>query len=489
MLASIAFCSRLDTSHIVSRNVCVEIPAVVCVYMWMLCACVTTPRSPMQDVDISIDPANSCALFITIHNRSSKQKKPALSGKFQFEDYIRCLAAKQALQRSRDKLRLAKMTRIAKILHLPISDAQPSSLAIPSSSQLDNNALISLTPTPEEVPIVTMSAAHRAFMPSAAPQPVTHSSDIEMSNLRVSTLVQPEDESVLDSSIRLTTPTSEIELDPTTLEVRFRRDLSTSRSPSAEVEVLESSEPEDSIQTTSESEEAIAMGYSVTKLKKESTKREKEQEEEVKHTIDHGHVTIVVSDESAEVQVSMEPSEDGGPLPTAPHQEADETVNTDVTRDPPSGDHSDGCNEQVASNSTDSSCTETDTPVPVSGDVAPTSSTKAASGDAPCITDSTDSSSKDTSTAHSEDNATDTINTDSHLVSGGDVHLLPDSGCDETSDIHTEDSNATAGTADTINTLDTVNGDAPTSSTKTASVDDPLTNHSLDTAISDLDLL
>lgn len=76
----------------------------------------------LQDVDISLDPADSCTIFITVHSQSSVQKRPALSAKMQFEDHIRCVAARQCLQRSREHLRLAKMARVAKLLHLPIPE-------------------------------------------------------------------------------------------------------------------------------------------------------------------------------------------------------------------------------------------------------------------------------------------------------------------------------------------------------------------------------
>ena len=83
----------------------------------------------MQDVDVTSDPANSCALFITVHSHAVASKRPALSGCFQFEDHIRCVAAKQCLQRNKENLRLAKMTRVAKLLHLPPPDSGPGSIA------------------------------------------------------------------------------------------------------------------------------------------------------------------------------------------------------------------------------------------------------------------------------------------------------------------------------------------------------------------------
>ncbi len=76
----------------------------------------------LQDVDISLDPADNSAIYVTVHSPSAAQKRPVLSAKIQFEDHIRCVAARQCLQRSREHLRLAKMARIAKLLHLPVPE-------------------------------------------------------------------------------------------------------------------------------------------------------------------------------------------------------------------------------------------------------------------------------------------------------------------------------------------------------------------------------
>ena len=86
---------------------------------------------------MSVDPANSCALFITVHSHNGASKRPALSAKFQFEDHIRCVAARQCLHRNRENLKLAKMTRIAKMLHLPA----PEHSATHSTSDLSHSAI------------------------------------------------------------------------------------------------------------------------------------------------------------------------------------------------------------------------------------------------------------------------------------------------------------------------------------------------------------
>ena len=104
-------------------------------------------------MDVSGDPADAKALFIVVYNRKSIHKYPSLSGRFVFEDHIRCSAAKTFLQRSRDRMHLKKMTRIAKLLHLPLPD---SLLSVPCSQnvyhQLDLSdgtptSITSVTPT------------------------------------------------------------------------------------------------------------------------------------------------------------------------------------------------------------------------------------------------------------------------------------------------------------------------------------------------------
>ena len=91
---------------------------------------------------MSTDPANSCALFITVHSHSGASRKPALSARFQFEDHIRCVAARQCLQRNRENLRLAKMARVAKLLHLPSPDRN-SDTSMPASNKQSSTSSIS----------------------------------------------------------------------------------------------------------------------------------------------------------------------------------------------------------------------------------------------------------------------------------------------------------------------------------------------------------
>lgn len=151
--------------------------------MYMICpSCVP---SVSQDVDVTTDPANSCALFLTVHSHIGTSKRPALSAKFQFEDHIRCVAARQCLQRNKENLRLAKMTRVAKLLHLPVPEAVPDRLKIPhlqSPEHLDVGSFIAI-PTPQSSSTdISHSAIHHQLqqsLPSGMP-----TEDIEMTQLQ-----------------------------------------------------------------------------------------------------------------------------------------------------------------------------------------------------------------------------------------------------------------------------------------------------------------
>ncbi len=258
------------------------------------------------------DPANSCSLFITVHSRTSKQRKPTLSGRFQFEDHIRCIAAKQVIQRSRNKLRVAKMARIAKMLRIPVPDAQPSSLAIPArpSHFSPESSVISLTPTPDEPSAISLATAHRTFTPPSPNHTPTNNPGIEMSNLCYSTLFQPTDEQMLDSSIRLASPSREeqtVYLNTNTMGVSYHRDISNSRSPSCEVDTLELSDEEEGFSQSGREEadedKGSAVGYSITKLEDSPVEqRKKEQVDDLLAplTMECGALTIIVSNEQDE---------------------------------------------------------------------------------------------------------------------------------------------------------------------------------------------
>ena len=74
----------------------------------------------LQNTDISADPADSCAIFMTVHRAASSSKKlPSLSAHCRFDDHIRCVAAKKNLSHKRESLRVAKMNSICEMLDIP----------------------------------------------------------------------------------------------------------------------------------------------------------------------------------------------------------------------------------------------------------------------------------------------------------------------------------------------------------------------------------
>ena len=131
-------------------------------------------------MDVSTDPANSCALFITVHSHGGQSRRPALSAKFQFEDHIRCVAARQCLQRNRENLRLAKMTRIAKLLHLPVPEqsSDAASLGLASMEQVSSvGSFLQLSASPRSD--LSPSGLHKALQEPSSPDNIP-SQNIEM---------------------------------------------------------------------------------------------------------------------------------------------------------------------------------------------------------------------------------------------------------------------------------------------------------------------
>lgn len=85
-----------------------------------------------QDVEATPDKDDSRALQIIVHrpfasrNRSVVNPIPLLSARFIFDDYIRCMSARQRLQRRGATLRHRKMTTLANLLELPDMAAPPT---------------------------------------------------------------------------------------------------------------------------------------------------------------------------------------------------------------------------------------------------------------------------------------------------------------------------------------------------------------------------
>ena len=83
-------------------------------------------------METSPDREDSRSLFITIHQPFSGHSltkvraRPIMSAKFVFDDYIRCMSAKQRLQRRRLMLKQHKLHCIAQLLELPAMATPPS---------------------------------------------------------------------------------------------------------------------------------------------------------------------------------------------------------------------------------------------------------------------------------------------------------------------------------------------------------------------------
>ncbi|XP_078456459.1 protein CLEC16A isoform X2 [Lampetra planeri] len=80
----------------------------------------------LQDLQVTGDKEDHRSLHVTIHKPGSPahaRPLPLLQATFQFDDHIRCMAAKQRLAKGRLRARHIKMQRIAALLELPV---QPS---------------------------------------------------------------------------------------------------------------------------------------------------------------------------------------------------------------------------------------------------------------------------------------------------------------------------------------------------------------------------
>lgn len=188
----------------------------------------------LQDIDVSGDPADSHALYIVVHSRNSTQKRPVLSGKFLFEDHIRCNAAKTVLQRSRENLHHSKMVRVAKMLHLPVPDS-PSSAAVPVAAALPTSSLNPLTSSTVATGAGAVSGGNAGLIPSQSQLSSTvlksvfrppsssqlpndapdTSQNFEMSSLKPQqahiSLLMEEVVPALDSPVKLTVPLGRVE--------------------------------------------------------------------------------------------------------------------------------------------------------------------------------------------------------------------------------------------------------------------------------------
>ncbi|XP_072168396.1 protein CLEC16A-like [Diadema setosum] len=80
---------------------------------------------PLQDLEVTGDKDDSRSLQVTVHKRSTASPHakpvPLLAARFQFDDHIRCMAAKQRLTKGRLKARQAQMACLAELLEIPLS--------------------------------------------------------------------------------------------------------------------------------------------------------------------------------------------------------------------------------------------------------------------------------------------------------------------------------------------------------------------------------
>lgn len=86
----------------------------------------------LQDIEVTGDKEDSRCLHITVHSRGSASRNasgpgsvPLLAARFLFDDHIRCMAAKQRLNKGRMRARQRKMHSIARLLDLPLQPPSP----------------------------------------------------------------------------------------------------------------------------------------------------------------------------------------------------------------------------------------------------------------------------------------------------------------------------------------------------------------------------
>lgn len=96
----------------------------------------------LQDIEVTGDKEDSRCLHITVHSRGAATSRsgagsgggssssggggtPLLAARFLFDDHIRCMAAKQRLNKGRLRARQRKMHSIARLLDLPLQPPSP----------------------------------------------------------------------------------------------------------------------------------------------------------------------------------------------------------------------------------------------------------------------------------------------------------------------------------------------------------------------------
>lgn len=91
----------------------------------------------LQDIEVTGDKEDSRCLHITVHGRGTTgggggsaggaagRGVPLLAARFLFDDHIRCMAAKQRLNKGRLRARQRKMHHIARLLDMPLPQSCP----------------------------------------------------------------------------------------------------------------------------------------------------------------------------------------------------------------------------------------------------------------------------------------------------------------------------------------------------------------------------
>ncbi|XP_059620976.1 protein CLEC16A homolog [Phlebotomus argentipes] len=121
----------------------------------------------LQDTEVGGDKDDTRCLHLTIsRGGATRNQSPLLSAKLVFDDYIRCMAAKQRLTKGRSKVRQKKMLQIAQILEIKEPSAEGSNAGIATSGRITLREHRPLFSTANRVPGFA-AALRLGSMPSA----------------------------------------------------------------------------------------------------------------------------------------------------------------------------------------------------------------------------------------------------------------------------------------------------------------------------------
>ena len=149
------------------------------VSMWQ-CMQFEHSAPPIQDVDFASDPADRSCLFLTIQ-QSLSRKRPALPPKFQFQDQISCMAAKKCLLNHKEKLRVAKMSRINRLFKFP--DPMVPTIPVNAAAEDDTSSNSPVSIYSIDDSDTNQAAIHSTFMSDQRLAAPPHSHYIELATL------------------------------------------------------------------------------------------------------------------------------------------------------------------------------------------------------------------------------------------------------------------------------------------------------------------